>query len=322
MSIYVTRNATKLYRNGQEFRFASLNTPNLHLIEKPWQPPSAFEQLDALYAIAALSGQVTRTYTISIPRNADDKSRHIVVQSGYGTSAVTWKWNEELMQAMDNALDIAQRFDVYIIIPLIDRWEWVGGIQEFANMFGLGIDDFFINRAIRDGWVRFVSEIISRNSSVTGKPYREHTSLLAWETGNELSFKNGPVPSDWTISTCELIKSIDINHLVIDGTYGKFGWESGALAHPCIDIYSNHYYLEDAVFDSKGTRVVVYSTAAVLALLVIGATYYNKWRKCKVRLIPLRLLRVGLLILIHLWIMQAAVSKAVPVLTSSKKSHT
>jgi hypothetical protein len=54
-------------------------------------------------------------------------------------------------------------------------------------------------------------------------------SPQAWETGNELQ-----PPANWTGAIAAFIKSIDSNHLVLDGTYGI---NAEALPLPDVDLY-------------------------------------------------------------------------------------
>jgi hypothetical protein len=123
-----------LYLDGSPFRFASFNCPNLHINEDPWSRATPFEQADALESLSQMKMPVTRIYTLSIPSSASDTSRHIAIASGYGTSNVTFTLNERLMRDMDSALFLAGVYNIKIIIPLIDRWEWWGGVKSFAKM--------------------------------------------------------------------------------------------------------------------------------------------------------------------------------------------
>lgn len=59
---------------------------------------------------------------------------------------------------------------------------------------------------------------------------------MAWETGNELKDTN----ADFLRKTAAHIKSLDKNHLMVDGTYTKIN--EFALNDPNVDIISNHYY--------------------------------------------------------------------------------
>jgi len=66
---------------------------------------------------------------------------------------------------------------------------------------------------------------------------KNDSTILAWETGNEIK-----PPSNWTQEISKYIKSIDQQHLVMDGTYGI---TESSLDIPEVDIYSDHFYPMD-----------------------------------------------------------------------------
>ena len=63
---------------------------------------------------------------------------------------------------------------------------------------------------------------------------KDDPTILAWETGNELQ-----APTSWTQTISTYIKSIDLNHLVIDG---REGIDRYAASLTNVDILSDHYY--------------------------------------------------------------------------------
>jgi hypothetical protein len=70
---------------------------------------------------------------------------------------------------------------------------------------------------------------------LTGVRYCDDKAILCWETGNELAS-----PVSWTREISRYIKSLDTNHLVMDG------WDSNirpeVLAMPDVDIVTTHHY--------------------------------------------------------------------------------
>lgn len=77
---------------------------------------------------------------------------------------------------------------------------------------------------------------------------------MAWETGNELL-----PPANWTGVIAEHVKSVDTNHLVLDGRYGI---DPEALLLDTVDIYSDHYY-PMSVVKLQSDAEQVYSAAKV-----------------------------------------------------------
>ncbi|KAJ3315788.1 hypothetical protein HDU76_002089 [Blyttiomyces sp. JEL0837] len=264
---FITRKGCNLYEGTNIFRFISYNIPNLHFLEDRGQRtfPTKFEQTDALRSIAQMGGRATRTYVISVAAPGDDWSYvHIApgtagngppknpgswIQIPAYNNSVTLYANEELFIALDNAITIASSFGIRLIIPLVDKWEWWGGINQYVAIVTNGTskngDLFFTNPLAINAFKSVISYILNRKNTVNGVLYKQDPAILTWETGNELCVDstNGPPPGSWTNDIAKFIKSIDSNHLVMDGTYGyQGGWDQSALTSTYIDIFSNHYY--------------------------------------------------------------------------------
>lgn len=76
--------------------------------------------------------------------------------------------------------------------------------------------------------------MLNRTNYYTGIKYKDDKAILAWETMGE-----NLAPDSWTNDIAAYIKSIDANHLVMDGYYGI---TTNGLNNPNIDIVSDHYY--------------------------------------------------------------------------------
>ncbi|KAJ3120090.1 hypothetical protein HK098_004889 [Nowakowskiella sp. JEL0407] len=189
--------------------------------------------MDAIQSIYMLNGKVTRTYVLSV----GDLNRHIISPGHY---------NEKLFQALDSAINVASRFGVKLIIPLVDQWDWWGGISTWAAFRGRRELDFFEDKYVKKDFWEMVTWVLNRRNTITGIRYGDDPAILGWETGNELGGWDYTPPASWTIELASLIKSLAPNQLVLDGTLGgtcnppKFAVE--CLEHPLIDMFSNHYY--------------------------------------------------------------------------------
>jgi hypothetical protein len=231
---FITRKADKLFNGEEEFRFVSINIPNLHINEDPlpnWHRIDPWEVEDALKTINLMGGQVTRTYTFSIKggiRPGEKGKAHI-----YGPG----QFDEELFQDLDKVIELANKFNVRLIIPFIDFWDWFGGIKHFAALRGKTASEFWTDRELIDDFKKLIHFVINRANSYTGVSYKDDKAIMAWETGNELD----ECTDSWTAEISEYIRSLDQNHLIIDG---KYGVSEASLVNPNIDIVSNHYYVE------------------------------------------------------------------------------
>ncbi|MBN2377526.1 MAG: cellulase family glycosylhydrolase [Sedimentisphaerales bacterium] len=234
---FVYTDGDKVMDENGQVRFISFNIPCLHYNEdnlpfektNAWRLPSEFEIEDALEAIKQMGGQVVRIYTLSVARAGEgpETPRHILGPE---------KFNEEAFQALDMVLAVANRKGIRIIIPFIDNWKWWGGIEACAAFRGKGRDDFWKDAELIEDYKRMVSFVINRRNTVTGVKYRDDKAVFAWETGNELV-----CPHAWTAKVAAYIKSIDKNHLVMDG-YHTTVLRKESIADENIDIVTTHHY--------------------------------------------------------------------------------
>ncbi|MEJ5351489.1 MAG: cellulase family glycosylhydrolase [Melioribacteraceae bacterium] len=234
---FVERKDDKLFDNGKELRFISFNIPNLHYIEdylpfdstNPWRLPDEFEIRDALTSIKQLGGKVVRMYVLSVRREIDspDIIRHV---EGPG------KFNEEAFKALDKVLQIANEVGVRVIIPFVDNWHWWGGPREYAAFRNKDRDAFWTDPEIISDFKKTIEFTINRKNSYTGVLYKDDKAIFGWETGNELN-----APYEWTKEIAAYIKSLDKNHLVIEGRNSP-DLSVEAIQDTNIDVVTTHHY--------------------------------------------------------------------------------
>ena len=234
---FIKAEGDKLMDGNEELRFVSYNIPNLHYIEdnfafeqpNPWRIADEFEIRDALTAIKQMGGRVTRMYTPSVRKETDDSSiiRHVNEPGSF---------DEDAFKGYDKVLEIANKTGVRIIIPLVDNWWWWGGPKEYALFRGKMKEEFWTDSLLIADFKKTIDFIVNRVNTYTGVPYSQDKAILGWETGNELQ-----CPFQWTKEIAAYIKSLDTNHLVIEGTNNR-DVSDEALVDPNIDVLTNHYY--------------------------------------------------------------------------------
>jgi len=234
---FITARDGKLFDGTNEFRFISMNIPNLLEIEdnvpfageNPWRLPDQFEINDALETIRQMGGAVARTYVITVVRTNDlpGTPRHVL---GPG------KFNETAFRTMDEVLAAANRSGVRLIIPLVDNWPWMGGRAEYAGFRGKTKNDFWTDPQLIADFEQTIHFILTRTNTVTGVRYSDDPSILCWETGNEVDS-----PASWTREIAHYLKSLDKNHLVMDG-FNSFKLRDESFAIPDVDIVTTHHY--------------------------------------------------------------------------------
>lgn len=244
MNHFIRRQGDRLYDGNEEFRFVSINIPNLHVNEDPlpyWHRVQEWELRDAFRTLQLLGGRATRIYTLSIVggiRPGEQGRTHI---KGPG------QYDEELFGDLDLVLKLANEYGIRIIIPFIDRWDWFGGIGQYTALFGKPAESFWTDPEIVEAFEDTLCFVLNRVNTLTGIPYKEDKAILAWETGNEIN-----PPDEWTARIASHLKKLDPNHLVMDGK-GEF--TDDILRNPDVDIVTTHYY-EDAHFRTEPLKQI------------------------------------------------------------------
>lgn len=241
---FITARGGKLYDGDQEFRFISWNIPNLLIVEdnfgwsapNDWRLPDEFELTDGLATTKALGGTVVRTYSIPVQR-ADEGPEVPKYVRGFG------KYDEECFRTMDLALKVANEQHIRLIIPLVNNWKWQGGRLEYAAWRNQPATNFWTNPQLISDFEDIIRYVLNRTNTLTGVRYADDKSILCWETGNELRGQ----PASWTATITAFIKSVDSNHLVMDGYDGPVKKEF--LNIPSVDIVTTHHYHSRSVGD-------------------------------------------------------------------------
>ena len=234
---FITARDGKLFDGDKEFRFLSLNIPNLLIVEdnvpfaeeNPWRLPDKFEINDALETLQSLGGTVTRSYVITVVKTNDlpGTPRHVLAPG---------KFNEDAFRTLDEILAAANRTGVRVVIPFVDNWAWQGGRAEYARWRGKTKDDFWTDPQLIADFEQTIHFILTRTNTVTGVRYCDDKSVLCWETGNEIVS-----PPAWTKEIAHYIKSLDTNHLVMDG-FNASTLRAESLDIPDVDIVTTHHY--------------------------------------------------------------------------------
>lgn len=230
---FITRSGDRLMEGDREYRFVSINIPNLHVNEDPlpyWHRIDPWEVEDAFRTIRLMGGRVTRIYTLSIRGGIRPGNSGIAHLYGPG------QFDEQLFRDLDKVLELAAKHRIRLIIPFIDQWDWFGGIKHFAAFRDRPAEQFWTDRQLIEDFKEVITYVLNRTNTFTGVKYKDDKTIMAWETGNELDS-----PDPWIHEIVSHIRSLDEKHLILDGRYGI---SSASLEHPDIDIVSNHYYTD------------------------------------------------------------------------------
>jgi len=137
---------------------------------------------------------------------------------------------------MDQMLAIANETGIRLIVPLLNNWKWMGGVPQYAGFRDKEFKDFWRDPQLIDDFKKTIDYVLNRTNTITGIKYKDDKSILCWETGNEL--QSTP---EWASEICRYIKSVDKNHLVMDGFHSNV-LRKMSIEDPNVDIVTTHHY--------------------------------------------------------------------------------
>lgn len=240
---FITVKGAQLMDGKKPFRFISFNIPNLNYVEddmeftrlNPYGLPTEFEMRDAFETVKEMGGQVIRIYTIPVFNSNFPEGTPTFVE-GPG------KFNEEAFKTLDLMMALANEYEIRIIFSLLNNWQWMGGVPNYAAFRGKDQNEFWSDPQLIADFKQTIEHVITRKNTITGTFYSDDKAIMCWETGNELYST-----SEWNKEIAAYIKSLDSNHLLLDGFYAvdKRPVLESSLYDPNIDILSSHHYAKE-----------------------------------------------------------------------------
>lgn len=145
-------------------------------------------------------------------------------------------FNENATAVIDVAVAAAAQHSIRLVVPLIDNYHYYhGGKHVFTDWRNLSNEnDFYTNDTVIGDFENYIAHLLNHTNTLTGLAYKDDPTIMAWETGNELT-----PPVAWTARIASFIKGLAPHQLVLDGTSGV---NPEALPLADVDIYTRHYY--------------------------------------------------------------------------------
>jgi mannan endo-1,4-beta-mannosidase len=150
---------------------------------------------------------------------------------------------ENGLQRLDHLIADAEQAGMRLILPLVNHWPDFGGMDRYVSWFGAtSRDDFYRDPRIRAAYQSYVSRILNRENTITGRLYKEEPAILAWELANEPRCASAPLLLEWVQEMSQWIKQNDSSHLLAIGDEGYI--TESFLRIPEIDFGTFHLYPE------------------------------------------------------------------------------
>lgn len=153
-------------------------------------------------------------------------------------------YNDTLLAGLDYLMVEMARRDMKAVLYLNNSWTWSGGYASYLHWAGETPQEvvdtiawkdycatasrFAESEAAQRLFLQHVVYIVGRTNTLTGRPYCDDPTLMAWQVGNEpRAFSSAAKEgfARWVAATAACIKRIDPQHLVSVGSEGQMGCE-------------------------------------------------------------------------------------------------
>ncbi len=210
MNSFVKTSGTQFVVSGKTFYFNGAN--QYYLFYK-----SHAMVTEVITDAAALGLTVIRTWGFC---DGAPKDNNFGFQQSAGV------YDEATFKQMDFTINTCKQYGIRLVIPLVNNWDDMGGMDQYVIWAGASAhDDFYTNVQCRTLYKSYVNYFLNRTNSITGVVYKNDPTIMMWELANEPrcdSDMTGMKLSNWINEMAGYIKSIDQNHLVSIGSEGFF----------------------------------------------------------------------------------------------------
>jgi len=157
---------------------------------------------------------------------------------------------ENGLQHLDHLIADAEEAEIRLILPLVNHWPDFGGMDRYVAWFhARSREDFYSDPTIRQAYQTYVSQVLTRRNTLTGRSYIDEPAILAWELANEPRCNirgGGALLLQWVREMSRWIKQHDPHHLLgvgDEGYFGKYGVDCSAFLQVSdIDFGTFHMY--------------------------------------------------------------------------------
>ena len=166
------------------------------------------------------------------------------LHDGYCFQPQPYVYHEPTFVKLDYMIAKARQSGIKLILPLANNWSDFGGVPQYLKWYGLSNhDDFFRDSRIKDTYKAYIKKVLTRVNTITGIPYKDDPTILAWELMNEPRSNDLPSLYAWVEEMANYIKDLDPNHLRSTGSEGSMASDVYQThKSEAIDFISMHLY--------------------------------------------------------------------------------
>jgi mannan endo-1,4-beta-mannosidase len=249
---FVEVRGKQFYHNHQPYHFLGANFwYGMHLADtgNPVSQARLRRELDRLQELG-----VTNLRLLAASEGPDGEPIRVrpALQNGPG------EYNENLLKGLDVLLVEMRKRQMKAVLVLGNFWEWSGGLGQYLVWSGFAdripypppldgdfdtyqqfVANFYGNTGARALYEAHLRKIVTRTNSVTGRPYADDPTIMAWQLASEpRAMKHPAAFHEWIDSSSTLIRKLAPRQLITVGAEGD-------TPHP---QYSNSDYFIDHEF--------------------------------------------------------------------------
>ena len=236
---FITTEGTKLLKQGKPYHFVGCNMWYASILGSTGMGGDRerlYRELDMLKELG-----VTNIRMLSGP----DAGSNLANPAKPYLQVAPGALNDTILEGLDYTLAELEKRDMEAVIYLNNAWDWSGGYGFYLKECGYGdspnanieggydryvdyCSDFSRDTVAQQLYYRYIEQIVSRRNTITGRPYSEEPSIMAWQLCNEprpFAKDNKEQFAQWIAHSAALIKQLDPNHLVSTGSEGSVGCE-------------------------------------------------------------------------------------------------
>lgn len=153
---------------------------------------------------------------------------------------------------LDYVVAAAETYGLQLVLPLVNNYDDLGGMDTYARAFGTDHNGFYTNEAAQAAYKNYIKLIVNR--------YKHSCAIFSWQLANEPRCRqcDTSVIYNWAKDISAYIKSLDSEHMVSlgdegwltspqgDGSYAYSGYEGvdfvRNLAISTLDYGTFHLY--------------------------------------------------------------------------------
>jgi len=281
-SDFIRVTPTGFVKNGAPYRFLGTNFwygMNLGIAGTSGDRERLLRELDRLKNIG-----VTNLRIVGASEGPDTEPWRIApaLQSAPGV------FREDVFAGLDLLLVEMGKRGMTAVVVLGDFWPWSGGMSQYLAWAGAGAipypppqpggdwttyqrytQQFYSSEQALGAYHDTARKVVTRVNALTGRPYVEDPTILAWELANEpRGVENVLLFNRWIDGASSYIKSLDPNHLVTTGSEGETPWPEQTgndyvtnHSYPAIDYGTAHIWAENWGWFDPARAKETYPTA-------------------------------------------------------------